>query len=183
MARADDRLARVTATEPELLERCAQFVYAEAEHLDALELDQWLAMFDAECIYWLPMLPGQSDAADHLNLVYDDRSRLEDRVSRLRSGFSFAEEPGSRTSHLISNVRLLDPNEAARAAGEHPLETGDVAVAARCIVGRARQGVVQQFHGRTVWVLRPSGDTFAIRLKRIDLLNANDPMTLLTFLL
>lgn len=167
----------------EILEQCAQFVYAEAELLDSLDLDGWLALFDDPCTYWLPMQAGQTDAADHLNLIFDDRARLEDRVSRLRSGFSFAEEPGSRTSHLISNVRVLSAHETALMVGDvAPLPT-DLAVSARSVIARARGGTVEQLHARLTWLLRPAEGTFRIVLKRVDLLNASDPIGLLTYLL
>lgn len=167
----------------EILEQCAQFVYTEAELLDSLDLDAWLALFDDPCTYWLPMQAGQNDAADHLNLIYDDRARLEDRVSRLRSGFSFAEEPGSRTSHLISNVRVLPSAETALVVGEVPVLGADVGLSARSMIARARGGSVEQFHARLTWLLRPADSTFRIVVKRVDLLNASDPMSLLTFLL
>ena len=56
-------------------------------------------------------------------------------------------------------------------------------MAARCVIGRARQGRIDTFHARVRWVLRDSGDSLLIVMKRIDLLNAQDPLPVLTFLL
>jgi hypothetical protein len=39
------------------------------------------------------------------------------------------------------------------------------------------------FHGRVVWALRRAGEGFRITVKRIDLLNADQPLPPLTFLL
>ena len=48
------------------------------------------------------------------------------------------------------------------------------------IVARSRRGHTDVFHGRVVWVLRTSGSRFAIRAKRIDLLDADRPLPALT---
>jgi hypothetical protein len=54
---------------------------------------------------------------------------------------------------------------------------------ARCVIGRARQGRVDTFHARVGWVLRESGGDLRIAMKRVDLLNARDPLPVLTFLM
>jgi hypothetical protein len=42
--------------------------------------------------WWcLPMDPGQVAPGDGLNIIYDDRPRLLDRVSRLVIGFELAD--------------------------------------------------------------------------------------------
>lgn len=171
------------AVTPAGLEACTQFVYEEAELLDSGRYEDWLALFADQCRYWLPMRYDQAEAADELNLIYDDRARLEDRVARLQSGFSFAEEPASRTSHLISNVRILGGAEAARLVDGAAVAADDLAVGARSVIARARNGTVEQFHARLVWLLRPSTAGLRIAVKRVDLLNASDPLPLLTFLL
>ena len=56
-------------------------------------------------------------------------------------------------------------------------------MSARCVIGRARQGRIDTFHARVRWVLRDRGDSLLIVMKRIDLLNAQDPLPVLTFLL
>jgi benzoate/toluate 1,2-dioxygenase beta subunit len=168
---------------PSRLESCTAFLYREAELLDTLQLDRWLELFDNPCVYWLPIDPSASSPLDTLNLVYDDRPRLQDRVARFRSGFSFSETPESRTSHLLGNLRMVDKGERDRLAAPGSFEDGDVTVAARAVVARLRRGVCDTFHARMAWVLRPDGASFAIRLKRVDLLESQEPLPLLTFLL
>ena len=168
---------------PDLLARCARFVYEESELLDSAALDRWLDLFDDESIYWLPMEAGATTPLDELNLVYDDRPRLGDRVARLQSGFAFSESPESRTSHLLSNLRLLDAAEYAGSVDARGLGEGEVALAARGTVARLRRGECDHFHLKVVWALRPDGESFKIRMKRVDLLNAREPLPVLTFLL
>jgi 3-phenylpropionate/cinnamic acid dioxygenase small subunit len=162
---------------------CTEFLLEEAELLDARRLQEWTGLFADDAVYWLPMDPGQLTPGDGLNIIYDDRPRLLDRVSRLNSGLAFSDEPHSATSHTLSPVRPLGGQPAREAAGGRVLLPGEYAVAARCVIGRARQGKVDTFHARIRWVLRDGGDSLSIVMKRVDLLNAQDPLPVLTFLL
>jgi benzoate/toluate 1,2-dioxygenase beta subunit len=161
----------------------AEFLFDEAELLDARRLDEWASLFSDDGVYWLPMDSDQVAPGDGLNIIYDDRPRLLDRVSRLNSGLAFSDEPHSATSHTLSPVRLLDGQRAQDAAGGRVLLPGEHAITARCVIGRARQGRVDTFHARIRWVLREAEGSLLIVMKRIDLLNAQDPLPVLTFLL
>jgi benzoate/toluate 1,2-dioxygenase subunit beta len=163
--------------------RYTDFLLGEAELLDTRRLDEWTSLFADDAVYWLPLDPEQVSPGDGLNIIYDDRPRLLDRVSRLNSGLAFSDEPHSATSHTLSPVRLLDGPPAQQAAGGRALLPGERAVAARCVIGRARPGRMDTFHARVRWVLRDDGDSLLIVMKRIDLLNAQDPLPVLTFLL
>jgi 3-phenylpropionate/cinnamic acid dioxygenase small subunit len=167
----------------ELLLRCERFVYDEAELLDRGEFEAWLDLFTDDAVYWLPIDTSRREPREGLNLIYDDRRRLEDRIRRLRSGLSHTEDPLSRTSHLLGNVRLIDAPEAVSLAGWRPLGDGDLVVGARMVVARTRRERTDVFHGRAAWVLCDSGSQLAIRTKRIDLVDADQPLPALTFLL
>jgi 3-phenylpropionate/cinnamic acid dioxygenase small subunit len=163
--------------------RYTEFLLDEAELLDARRLEEWTSLFADDAVYWLPMDSGQVTPGDGLNIIYDDRPRLLDRVSRLNSGLAFADEPHSATSHTLSPLRLLEGQRAQEAAGGRVPLPGEHAVSARCVIGRARQGRTDTFHARVRWLLRDSGDSLLIVMKRVDLLNAQDPLPVLTFLL
>ena len=167
----------------DVLERCAQFVYEEADLLDSMRIEQWLELFDETAVYWLPIDTTKTNPLDTLNLIYDDRPRLSDRVARLRTGFAFSEVPESRTSHVVSNLRLISAPEFLASVHDEGIGEGEVAVVGRGTIARMRNGDCEVFHARTAWVLVPAGDTFKIKMKRVDLLNAAEPLVLLTFLL
>jgi len=76
----------------------------EARLLDQLRYEDWLALYTAECIYWVPSTPDAGDPRREISVMFDDRRRLEDRVYRLRTGFAWSQAPASRTVRLISNV-------------------------------------------------------------------------------
>ena len=79
----------------------------EARLLDLLRYDDWLAMYTAECIYWVPSTPNAGDPRREISVMFDDRRRLEDRIYRMRTGFAWSQAPASRTVRLITNVEVF----------------------------------------------------------------------------
>jgi 3-phenylpropionate/cinnamic acid dioxygenase small subunit len=101
-----------------------QFLYWEAECLDDYRLDEWLALFTEDLHYWIPMrrnVRHDQRAAEftrpHQDISWfeENRDGLTRRVRQIQTGVHWAEEPLSRTSHLVSNVRLtsVDPHSQA----------------------------------------------------------------------
>jgi len=87
----------------------AAFLYREALMLDRLDFDPWLALYTPDCIFWMPAWRDdgtQTDDPDReLSLIYyRGRRNLEDRVQRIRSGFSVASVVMPRVAHMIGNV-------------------------------------------------------------------------------
>jgi benzoate/toluate 1,2-dioxygenase beta subunit len=79
----------------------------EARLLDQLRYEDWLALYTAECIYWVPSTPRAGDPRREIAVMFDDRRRIEDRVYRLRTGFAWSQAPVSRTVRLITNVEVF----------------------------------------------------------------------------
>jgi 3-phenylpropionate/cinnamic acid dioxygenase small subunit len=79
----------------------------EARLLDQIRYEDWLSMYAAECIYWVPSTPKAGDPRREVSVMFDDRRRLEDRVFRLRTGFAWSQAPASRTVRLITNVEAF----------------------------------------------------------------------------
>jgi len=79
----------------------------EARLLDQLRYEDWLAMYTAECVYWVPSTPDAGDPRREISIMFDDRRRLEDRIYRLRTGFAWSQAPASRTVRLIANVEVF----------------------------------------------------------------------------
>jgi 3-phenylpropionate/cinnamic acid dioxygenase small subunit len=79
----------------------------EARLLDQLRYEDWLALYTAECIYWVPSTPDAGDPRRNISVMFDDRRRLEDRIYRLRTGFAWSQAPASRTVRLITNVEAF----------------------------------------------------------------------------
>lgn len=111
-----------------------QFLYREAELLDERRFGEWYALFAEDVRYWMPIQAnrlrrdrdadvGPGDGED-IALLDDDKTTLGWRVRQLSSATHWAEDPPSRTRHLITNVRIArrDHTDAYGAAGYAPDE-------------------------------------------------------------
>jgi len=94
-------------TDSALRDEFRRLVEREARLLDQLRYDDWLAMYAAECLYWVPSTPNAGDPRREIAVMFDDRRRLEDRIYRLRTGFAWSQAPQSRTVRLITNVEVF----------------------------------------------------------------------------
>ncbi len=94
-------------TDLHLRDRARALLEREARLLDQLRFEDWLALFTAECIYWVPGTPEAGDPRREITVTFDDRRRLEDRIFRLRTGYAWSQAPASRTVRLITNVEVF----------------------------------------------------------------------------
>ncbi|MFV0373861.1 aromatic-ring-hydroxylating dioxygenase subunit beta [Microbacterium sp.] len=93
-----------------------QFYNLEAEVLDDGRFADWLEMLAADVHYWAPIRTNRlrrqqalSVAAPGESAFYDEtRESLAWRIRRYDSGMAWAEDPPSRTRHLISNVSVRE---------------------------------------------------------------------------
>jgi len=135
------------------------FLFAEADLLDSWKLNEWLALFDPERGgYYIPTMDAPN--ADHtkaLYLIADDMVRLKSRVAQLLSGTTWAENPPSRTNHLISNVRITG-------------QEGDaILVQANFVVYRMRFQNIDPYIGKYHYQLLPHNGSFRILERRVFL--------------
>jgi 3-phenylpropionate/cinnamic acid dioxygenase small subunit len=93
--------------DPAVRDQFRRLLEREARLLDQLRYDDWLGLYAAECIYWVPSTPAAGDPRREISVMFDDRRRLEDRVYRLRTGFAWSQAPASRTVRLITNVEVF----------------------------------------------------------------------------
>ncbi len=134
------------------------FLFMEAALLDEWRLEEWLDLFDEECLYEVPA-PDQPDAdpAETFALIHDRRPMLEQRVIRLKKPTAHAEYPHSRTRRLIGNVRIVERSDTA------------LTVAANFAVFRVRHGVEVTYTGRYHYVLTATPQGLRIRHRKATL--------------
>src|SRR5688572_11640103 len=106
-----ERNGRVDA---ELQREIEQFLYEEAELLDDRRLHDWLALLTDDIRYRMPTRDNRvrreqsKELSGETEMAYfdDDKRTLVQRVKRLDTGLAWAEDPPSRTRHLVTNVRI-----------------------------------------------------------------------------
>jgi 3-phenylpropionate/cinnamic acid dioxygenase small subunit len=146
------------------------FLFKEARLIDDGKFDEWLELFAEDAIYWAPCNRYDIDPASEVSLIYDDKSRMRDRVWRLQSGLAYSQEPASRVRHMLSNIELVSVE-------------GDAAtVSSNFAIFEMRKGVQKVYAGRVEHHLRREGDGWKITFKKVDLINNDDPIDNLTFL-
>jgi p-cumate 2,3-dioxygenase beta subunit len=136
------------------------FLYAEADLLDSWRLDEWLALFDQERGgYSMPATdcPPDADPNTSLFLIADDMAKLRSRVEQLLSGLTWAENPKSRTRHMVNNVRLVGQDGEA------------LLVRANFVVFRMRFQNIDPYIGTYHYKLIPNNGTFIILDRRVVL--------------
>jgi 3-phenylpropionate/cinnamic acid dioxygenase small subunit len=148
------------------------FLYKEARLLDDGKLQEWLALFTPDARYWIPCNRDDIDPMREVSIIFDDRQRMEERVWRIESGLAYAQEPRSRTRHLLTNVEVL------------PGETEDsAATSSNFVVYELRRGKQLAFVGRIEHRLQRDGEgNWKIAYKKVELLNNNEPIDNLTFI-
>jgi len=92
-----------------------RFYYDEAALLDAHRYEEWLALFADDARYFMPIrrtrmqreLDKEFTKPGEMAFFDDTKTLLAGRIKKLGSGRSWAEDPPSRTRHLITNIRIL----------------------------------------------------------------------------
>jgi len=89
------------------------FYFEEADLLDQFRLRDWLALLTDDVTYRIPIRVNRTDRGRSVTevsetdmLLDEDKRGLTQRVVRLETGRAWAEEPRSRTRHLVTNVRV-----------------------------------------------------------------------------
>lgn len=152
------------------------YLFNEARLLDARRYEEWLALWvsdaKADACYWVPCNADDIDPRQHVSLIYDDYSRLQERIRRLMSPAVHSQDPPSRTARVVSNVEV----EAVEARPEFTVHSTQV-------VGEFRNGEQTSYFGRVSHVLIIVEGRFFIRQKKVLLINNDGYLRNLTFLL
>ena len=147
------------------------FIYREARLMDEHAYDEWLSLWTDDALYWVPSNRDDIDPTREVSIIYDNRARLEDRITRLRGSAIYAQEPRSRMRRVVSNVEIEEG------------ENGEVTVYSNFSLTELRRGKQDTFAGRTIYKLRPEGDSFKIAYKKVLLVNNDEVIDNLTFLI
>lgn len=105
----------------ELRDEIEQFLFLEGELLDDWKFRDWLDVLSGDIEYLMSTTVNaqtrdrRKGIAPPTTWIFNDsKFQLERRVARLETGMAWAEEPPSRTRHLISNIRI----QASEVEGE-----------------------------------------------------------------
>ena len=88
------------------------FYIREAWLLDERKFKEWLELFTDDVLYFMPRRKNVPRREAHreltplgdLAILEEDKRYLQMRVARLDTGMAWAEDPPSRTRHMIGNL-------------------------------------------------------------------------------
>lgn len=142
------------------------FLFHEAALLDESRYAEWQGLFDSDADYWIPAAVGQIDPFDCVSHVHEGELLRAIRIERLRSLEAPSLQPAPRSSHLVSNVRLI----------ERRTEDGLCIAHARFIVVQYHRETQTVFAGEYLHHLRYCDGQFRIARKRVNLINCDGPL-------
>jgi biphenyl 2,3-dioxygenase beta subunit len=110
---------------PELQQEIEQFLYHESRVLDERRFEEWYDLLTDDIHYFMPTrynrLKREADqefsAINEAAFFDEDKRSIAQRIRRLNTGMAWAEDPPSRTRHMISNV-VVRP----RQSGEYEVD-------------------------------------------------------------
>jgi 3-phenylpropionate/cinnamic acid dioxygenase small subunit len=163
----------------ETIREVEQFLYREARLLDERRFHEWLQLFTDDVHYWMAgrrnRYPKSSKAIATLDLdrvieedwvedgglaiLDENKQTLSARVARLDTGMAWAEDPPSRTRHLLANIEIKPGNAAS-----------ELEVYSNFIVYRSRSETEQDFYvGARRDVLRLCDGAWKISCRKLIL--------------
>jgi len=148
-----------------LREEVEQFYYLEADLLDERRFEEWLDLLAEDIRYFMPLRRnvryGQHAERENTRSGTDSawfdegKHTLTQRVAQIATGIHWAEEPLSRVSHLVTNVRITTP-------GATP-ESREIDVSSRFLVYRNRvEDETDIFVGKRYDRLRRAGGAWLV---------------------
>lgn len=158
--------------------RVEQFLFREARLIDERRFAEWEELWTDDGIYWVPAHGSGTDPDTAVSLVYDNRARLHSRLERYASGKAFSQQPPPRTVHLVANVMI----EPELSGGD---EVGDAAIVVHAAVqvAESRPGVRIDWVATTTHHLIERDGELRIRFKKVVLVNNDQELTTIDFVL
>lgn len=149
-----------TAAEADLQREIEQFLYLQAELLDGKHWQPWIDLFDEQGVYWMPVMPEQTEWEGSPSIFAEDKLMMEIRKGRVSHPNAWSQAPMWETNHIVSHVAL-------ESVGDN-----EIRVRSRFHMMELRRDSVRHFGGRYQHTLiRGNDGALRIRLQRVDMFN------------
>jgi 3-phenylpropionate/cinnamic acid dioxygenase small subunit len=138
------------------------FIFQQAEYIDSRDYEAWIQLFTPDAFYWIPARPTDTDPEMQISFMYDDMPTLIARVERLLAAGTGGQQPITRSSHVVSNVRIGNPTR-----------DDEVVVHSRFHVTQFRRDIIKYYSGAYTHHLIATDDGVKIRMQRVDLIDCD----------
>jgi 3-phenylpropionate/cinnamic acid dioxygenase small subunit len=163
---------------PEGFDRHAveQFLYREARLADEGDYDAWEALWTDDALYWVPIGGEGGDPQRQMSVIYDNRNRISTRLKQLRTGKRYAQAPPSNLRRMLSNIEFLGGRN-------NPDGDVDLEVGANFLAMESRPRGIRLWGGRTTYRLRRQGNDLRLAYKKVVLVDNDQPLPTLGFVI
>jgi len=149
----------------------AELLHREARLLDHGQYDEWLDLLTDDCVYWMPH-DDEADPRHEVSYLVDDRRRIVDRLTWMRTGWAHAQTPPTRTTRMVTNIEAW------------PRSTdGELAIAATSTTWAWRRRELVAHPSRLYYLAVDTGDEWRIRFRIVHRLDADGAVRNLSFIL
>jgi benzoate/toluate 1,2-dioxygenase subunit beta len=138
-----------------------QFLYRQADLLDTKKWQEYIDLFAADGVYWVPADPAHTTWDGMPAIFAEDRNLMSVRMKRVLHPDAWSQRPAWGTNHLVSNVSI-----------DKVAKNGDVHARSRFHMMELRRDDVRHFAGSYTHHLRKTRDGYRIKLQRVDMTNA-----------
>ena len=168
-----DQVARCAVSDPER-RQIEDFLYKEARLADESRYSEWEALVDDDMYYWIPRGEGVHDRGRQVSITADNRSRLANRIKQLNTGNRHAQVPPSPMRRLIANMEVERTGECEFTAC-YNFSLFEMRVQST--------GHMQIWAGRMEFHLRQTQHGLRMFFKRVLLINGDQPIPSIAFIL
>jgi benzoate/toluate 1,2-dioxygenase beta subunit len=138
-----------------------QFLYRQADLLDSKKWQEYIDLFAADGMYWVPADPVHKTWDGMPAIFAEDRNLMTVRMNRVLHPDAWSQRPAWGTNHVVSNVCI-----------DKIAKNGDVLARSRFHMMELRRDDVRHFAGSYTHHLKKTKSGYRIRLQRVDMTNA-----------
>ena len=106
-----------------------------------------------------------------MSIVYDNRSRIALRIRQMLTGKRYSQLPASRLRRVIGNIEILGD------------EAGGTCVTANMLLYESHRRGQILWASRNEYLLRREDGQWKLAMKKVALVNNDDPITTMAFLI
>jgi len=153
----------IAAPAGDALREIEQFLYRQSELLDGKLWQDYIDLFAADGVYWMPVTPEQTEWQGSPSIFAEDKYMMEVRMGRVTHPTAWSQAPMWGTSHVIGNVVI------------ESVSADDWVVRSRFHMMELRRDAVRHFGGTYRHTLVRVGGELKIKLQRVDMFNGQAP--------
>jgi 3-phenylpropionate/cinnamic acid dioxygenase small subunit len=157
------RMSALGAHRASLQQRVEQLLFHQSELLDGKHWAAYIDLFEDDGIYWMPVMPEQTEWLDSPSIFAEDKRMMQIRMGRVTHPNAWSQAPTWGTSHVVGNVVIEAANDV------------QIVVRSRFHMIELRRDEMRHFAGTYRHTLNVHGDELKVALQRVDMLNAQAP--------